>query len=339
MFGNKKENISTPIGTEQEVTKGEEQKIYTMPEKFTVREEKKPASNLYIVVLTVLILLVVIGGGTYVFYKAVKPPSAQIAKVENVNLEVKPPVEVNKNENINVNENKNVNANVNANANANINAEIPPIFAGMPVSSLDTDQDGLTDVEEELYGTNPNLADSEGDGHSDGLELINLYNPAAAAPADLKDSAIVNEYYNPIFEYTLLYPAKWVARAIDSANREIMFSSQTGEFIELIVQENPEKLSVLNWYLKQSPNVNPSQVESVVTKNGIRGIKSVDGLTVYLVKPVVSGITGLPEEKQYIYVITYNPGTKSELSFKSTFEMMYNSLQFGKKGEPAKTTQ
>lgn len=38
---------------------------------------------------------------------------------------------------------------------------------------LDTDNDGLTDIEEtEIYGTNPNLPDSDGDTLSDGDEVL-----------------------------------------------------------------------------------------------------------------------------------------------------------------------
>jgi len=41
----------------------------------------------------------------------------------------------------------------------------------------DTDNDGLIDVREEFYGTDPNHPDSDGDGYSDGYEILNGYNP------------------------------------------------------------------------------------------------------------------------------------------------------------------
>ena len=44
-----------------------------------------------------------------------------------------------------------------------------------PVSTVDSDSDGLTDAEEATYGTNPLLADTDGDGLSDYLE-VKVYN-------------------------------------------------------------------------------------------------------------------------------------------------------------------
>lgn len=42
---------------------------------------------------------------------------------------------------------------------------------------VDSDNDGLTDMNETLYGTNPNNPDTDGDGYSDGDEVKNGYNP------------------------------------------------------------------------------------------------------------------------------------------------------------------
>lgn len=49
---------------------------------------------------------------------------------------------------------------------------------------LDSDQDGLTDQEEQMIGTDPQKADTDGDGYSDGKELVSGYNPLKAAPGD-----------------------------------------------------------------------------------------------------------------------------------------------------------
>lgn len=44
-------------------------------------------------------------------------------------------------------------------------------------NNLDTDKDGLTDVLERTYGTDPNNPDTDGDGYPDGVEVRNNYNP------------------------------------------------------------------------------------------------------------------------------------------------------------------
>jgi len=49
---------------------------------------------------------------------------------------------------------------------------------------LDSDQDGLTDQEEKMIGTDPLKADSDGDGYSDGKEVESGYNPLKPAPGD-----------------------------------------------------------------------------------------------------------------------------------------------------------
>ncbi len=49
---------------------------------------------------------------------------------------------------------------------------------------VDTDQDNLSLEEEKLYGTDPNKADTDGDGYSDGVEVESGYNPTIPAPGD-----------------------------------------------------------------------------------------------------------------------------------------------------------
>jgi hypothetical protein len=44
-------------------------------------------------------------------------------------------------------------------------------------SSLDADKDGLTDSSERIYGTDPKNPDTDGDGHLDGDEVKNGFNP------------------------------------------------------------------------------------------------------------------------------------------------------------------
>lgn len=45
---------------------------------------------------------------------------------------------------------------------------------------VDTDKDGLTDEDEEIYGTDPENPDTDGDGYSDGDEVKGGYNPNGA---------------------------------------------------------------------------------------------------------------------------------------------------------------
>ena len=49
---------------------------------------------------------------------------------------------------------------------------------------LDYDQDGLTDQEEKMLGTDPRNPDTDGDGYTDGKEVQSGYNPLKSAPGD-----------------------------------------------------------------------------------------------------------------------------------------------------------
>jgi len=46
-----------------------------------------------------------------------------------------------------------------------------------PIPEIDTDNDGLSDEKEEMYDTDPNNPDTDGDGYLDGDEVKNGYNP------------------------------------------------------------------------------------------------------------------------------------------------------------------
>lgn len=54
--------------------------------------------------------------------------------------------------------------------------------AALPAGSLDPDNDGLTNDEEKLFGTDPNNPDTDGDGIMDGRDLAPLFGAAGYGP-------------------------------------------------------------------------------------------------------------------------------------------------------------
>ncbi|MBI4458116.1 hypothetical protein HY633_04090 [Candidatus Uhrbacteria bacterium] len=192
----------------------------------------------------------------------------------------------------------------------------PPPPPPPPKGGTDTDSDGLTDLEEtSIYGTSVTDINTDHDSYVDVNEIINLFDPAKPTPAKLVDNPGIKAYANTPFGYEVLAPASWSTRTTDGTEKETFFTASTGEFVEILVEENIDNKKLLDWYLAADPNVKSAEVAMFKTRQGYEEILSPDGLTAY----VAAG--------SRIYVITYNLGTSAEIQFKSTFAMMINSLK------------
>lgn len=188
----------------------------------------------------------------------------------------------------------------------------PPSPTG-PREGVDSDSDGLSDEEEREYGSNPNAADSDRDGFIDGVELFHLYNPAGLAPVRLIDTGSVLAYSNPAERFQIYYPKSWrVSETRDG--KAVIFRSAKDEYIEVLVEENPEGLPVVNWFLARNPKVTPSELETFITKSNLDGVKSPDRFTAYI------------RANGSVYGISYNLGADQRINFRKTFEMMLNSF-------------
>jgi cysteine-rich repeat protein len=186
-------------------------------------------------------------------------------------------------------------------------------FTSYPATT-DSDEDFLTDVEEQLYSTGINNMDEDGDKYLDGLELINLYNPKNKTPSELVDSDIVNIFNNQEQGYSLFYPEGWQVRYLNDDKSEVYFESHTVEFVQVLVTENPNKDSIITWAKNQFSDIDISKLERVGVGDKL-GIKSPNGLTVNF------------SNEDKIYSVTYQTSTLRKLNFKATFQMMYNSLK------------
>lgn len=81
----------------------------------------------------------------------------------------------------------------------NMEATATPVPTAPPTSSTaiggggeDVDNDGLTNAEETLYGTDPNNPDTDGDGYKDGEEVKNGYNPLGAGQLDSDNDGLTD---------------------------------------------------------------------------------------------------------------------------------------------------
>jgi len=203
---------------------------------------------------------------------------------------------------------------LNANTNSSVPATAPPVVGTAPSLGLDSDGDQLTDIEENIYRTNATLADTDEDGYTDATEILNFYDPLDPQ-GRLVNSGLTELYTNPTYNYSVVYPEAWVVRSLSANNTEVIFTSNTGEFIEVIVQANPLGLSAMNWYLGQNPTASSASLETL-TIDGFPAVATPDGLTAYL------------SVGSNIYIIAYNIGTQQQMNFHVTYQLFLRSFLF-----------
>ncbi|OGF27813.1 hypothetical protein A2331_06935 [Candidatus Falkowbacteria bacterium RIFOXYB2_FULL_34_18] len=178
---------------------------------------------------------------------------------------------------------------------------------------VDTDQDGLSDIEEVILGSNANLKDSDGDGYADLTETLGLYNPAGEGNILVNSS--IEKYTNSKYKYSLYYSSFWPIETM-GGEESIMFKLNNNQFINIIIEPNEDQLNINEWYQKQFNNI-LIKPEQVVSKKGWTGIKSDDGLIVYLMHPMSNNI----------FVLSYNLGLEATENYKNIFKMMIESLR------------
>lgn len=181
-----------------------------------------------------------------------------------------------------------------------------------PQKVIDSDNDGLSDIEEVLLGTNANLVDSDSDTYTDMMELLGLYNPAGQGSLLLNPN--ISKYRNDKYGYSVYYSSFWPIEMV-GGDESVMFKLNNNQFINMIVENNDEKLAIQDWYKKQFNNV-IIRPEQIIIKKGWTGIKSLDGLIAYLMHPA----------SDKIFVLSYNLGLENTQNYKSIFRMIIESL-------------
>ncbi len=170
-----------------------------------------------------------------------------------------------------------------------------------PTSGIDTDGDGLTDVEENsIYRSELSIADTDQDGYSDGLEVVNRYNPAAVAPKTLLEAGIVRPQVSG--DISFLYPVTWIVQEAEDGS--MILTTATGETITFRTVQSGE-------------GPTPDAV-AFTTKNGLQGYRPARiGDPFYL---------GIPEGD--LAVFTTSLGTQTTIEYTSTIDLIVNSVMF-----------
>ncbi len=183
--------------------------------------------------------------------------------------------------------------------------------------SFDADDDGLSDIEELLLGTDIDMPDTDLDGYTDGDELKKLYSPTEAGKTLLETQQFTT-YTNPAFGYSLQHPNSWVANSIDPSSNVIIFSSATNQFVEVLVEYlDMDVGTIQDWYKSQVPGLSDEDIRiTSVGPDNYFAILSVDGSTVYfMIDRLVIGIS-------------YNKGIEEEVDYFAIWEAMKYSWSF-----------
>lgn len=185
------------------------------------------------------------------------------------------------------------------------------------LDSSDSDGDGLTDVEEELWGTNPANADTDNDIYSDQTELLNLYNPVGVAPQKIIDTQFVKTFINSQNNYSVYYPSGWIARALDeTTNKEVLFTAITGEYVNVHTVPYPTTESFPQWFAANLPGEVLSIYQPFKNKFGVSGIMSPDKLV------------ALISDGNNLFILNYNGGTRIDINYRTSFRVIVQSFKF-----------
>ncbi len=190
----------------------------------------------------------------------------------------------------------------------------PPTIEPLPPAGLDTDSDGITDLEEMLFGTDARNPDTDSDGFLDGNEVFNLYNPNGRAPAKLMDSGYVRTVSGNI-GWQMTIPKDWNLTIDSPDGSQASIASTQGEAFAITVEDYDNNQNIIDWYMAQYPDVDKAMILSYKSKGGYEGIIGADLLTTYI-----------PWNGK-IFIFTYQMNKQSFINFRTVYSMMLNSLE------------
>lgn len=180
---------------------------------------------------------------------------------------------------------------------------------GTPVAGADIDQDGLTNAEEALLGTNPALADTNANGYPDGTEVNNMYDPAKKGAPLAESSRLKWLEWEGI---RFLVPISWSLLTDPLRSGMAVVDTATAAKFTLQKRTDLGNLSLRGWLALPD---NDTSMIALKPKAGWEAMQTADGLTTYV---AVNGT---------IIIMAYEPNGAPAYEFRSLFRLMADSLQ------------
>ena len=190
----------------------------------------------------------------------------------------------------------------------------PELVPAKPVSGVDTDSDGLTNVEELLYGTDFRDPDTDGDTFLDGNEVFHRYHPLGLAPSTLLDTGAVRVIESVELPFTIYYPTSWNPVSTPSAKR-VVFRAASGATVSVLWQDKSAETTLADWYEENVGEPALSRLEETTTKEGYSAYIGPDDRVLY-----IDGGT-------LVATLLYDLGDSLTIEYLQTFKMMANSFK------------
>lgn len=181
--------------------------------------------------------------------------------------------------------------------------------------SGDLDADSLTDTEEEIFGTDTGVYDTDSDGYYDGLEIINLYNPRGIAPMKLIDSGLVSEYVHPVSQYRVYYPSNWESAPVDPNANQVLFSAITGDYVEIFFSQKLNGETFVDWFGRVATGQSFTDLTKVRNRFGIDMYQRDDTTVSFY------------ETDSAVFVLLYHPIGSGAVPFRQAVRMMQESFR------------
>lgn len=197
-------------------------------------------------------------------------------------------------------------------------AEMPEESEGKDLSDLppllDSDNDGLLDNEEILFGTLATSDDSDADGYKDLAELLSGYDPSVKG-GSLKDSVHFLSYTNSVYGFSFSYPKAWPLT--EPRSDLTILSAADDSLIQVSVSRNEDGLGILTWFESSFPDESASY-DNLISRPGFEAMKSKDGLNLYITD----------EKRQNVIVLSYIPASMERLAYKNVYDLIIQSFSF-----------
>lgn len=183
------------------------------------------------------------------------------------------------------------------------------------LTATDFDSDTLTDAEEETFGTDQSVFDTDKDGYSDGQEVLNLYNPKGNNPVRLAESGLVREFTHPKDVYRLYYPISWQAGSVDAVSNTMLFTAANGDYIEARIVSKNNGEDFATWFARTAKDQQIIDLQTSTNDFKTSYYARKDGLVVYVELP------------NHVLVILYHPLVNSPINYRTTLQMILGSLR------------